>query len=170
MIVRPAVEADIPCYVAFATASQEWLRARGLGQYVPAAHSDYAITMVARVTAGSLMVVESGGEPAGFFSLEVAPSPWWPRDDVPALYLAGMVVAPAFRGHSVGAAILSWCRKQAAERGCRAVRLDCHAGNPWLCRYYEGHGFELRGWIEQYPGYDGCLYEAPITPTDCLPA
>ena len=170
MIVRPAVEADIPCYVAFATAAQEWLRARGLGQYVPAAHAASASTVVARVAARSLRAVESGSALAGFFSLEVAPSPWWSRDDVPALYLAGMVVAPAFRGRGVGAVILSWCRKQAAERGCRAVRLDCHAGNPWLCRYYEGHGFELRGRIEQHPGYDGCLYEAPIPPTDCLPA
>ena len=39
------------------------------------------------------------------------------------------------------------------------VRLDCHAGNPWLCRYYEAHGFALRGRIEPHPGYDRCLYQ-----------
>jgi hypothetical protein len=39
------------------------------------------------------------------------------------------------------------------------VRPDCHAGNPWLRRYYEAYGFVLRGRIEQHPGYDACLYQ-----------
>jgi hypothetical protein len=45
------------------------------------------------------------------------------------------------------------------------VRLDCHAGNAWLCRYYEAHGFELRGRVEQHPGYEGCLYQREVAPT-----
>jgi GNAT superfamily N-acetyltransferase len=107
-------------------------------------------------------MVELAGEAAGFFSLERAPSPWWPPDDVPALYLAGMVVGPKFLGWGIGDAILTWCTQQALERGFHAIRLDCHAGNPWLCGYYEAHGFELRRRIEQHPGYEGCLYEARV--------
>ncbi len=162
MQFRPATDNDVANYVTFATAAQEWLRGRGLGQYVPAAHAASAASIAARVAAGSLVVVELAGEAAGFFSLERAASPWWPRDGVPALYLAGMVVGPGFRGRGIGGAILNWCMGQAAERGCQAVRLDCHAGNPWLCQYYEAHGFGLCGRIEQHPGYDGCLYEARV--------
>ena len=70
-----------------------------------------------------------------------------------------MVVSPWARGQGVGGFIIRWCVAEAAQRGCRFVRLDCHAGNPWLCRYYEGHGFALQGRALQHPGYEGCLYQ-----------
>ena len=159
MGVRTANPDDIALYVELGRAAQAWLSARGLGQYVPAAHDEYAAAIRARVGAGTLFVVEKGGAPAGFFSLDTAPSPWWPADGEPAMYLAGMVVARQARGRGVGSHIIRWCVAEAFHRGCRFVRLDCHAGNPWLCRYYERHGFELRGRVEQHPGYDGCLYQ-----------
>ncbi len=162
MIFRAAMARDVATYVAFAVTAQAWLRERGLEQYVPAAHPAASETIATRVAAGSLIVVESDGKPAGFFSLEETPSQWWSPDQVQALYLAGMVVGSRFRGQAVGSAIIAWCIDQARSRGCRAVRLDCHAGNPWLCRYYEGHGFVLQGRLEQHPGYLGCLYERLI--------
>jgi ribosomal protein S18 acetylase RimI-like enzyme len=70
-----------------------------------------------------------------------------------------MAVSPQARGRGIGGHIIRWCAAEARRRGCRFVRLDCHAGNPWLCRYYEAHGFVLRGRVEQHPGYDGCLYQ-----------
>ena len=59
------------------------------------------------------------------------------------MYLAGMVVAPSARGRGVGGFIIEWCLFEARRRGCQWVRLDCHAGNPWLCAYYEAQGFVL---------------------------
>jgi GNAT superfamily N-acetyltransferase len=70
-----------------------------------------------------------------------------------------MVVGQQARGQGVGGNIIRWSAAEARRRGCTLVRLDCHAGNPWLCRYYEAHGFVLRGRIEQHPGYEGCLYQ-----------
>ena len=159
MIVRLATSADIPLYITFAIQAQNWIRDHGLTQYVPAAHPAGAEIIATRVLAGSLFVIEATNVPIGLFSLERQPSPWWPDDSVPALYLAGMVVASESRGRGVGAAIITWCLEQARASGCASVRLDCHAGNPWLTRYYESHGFTLRGLREQHPGYFGCLYE-----------
>lgn len=162
MDVQPAMSGDMPVYVAAGQAAQNWLRSKGLEQYVPAAHATYAAEIRERVSAETLWTARVAGEPVGFFSLDPTPSPWWPPDDQRALYLGGMVVSPAARGRGVGGRIILWCVAEAARRGCRFVRLDCHAGNPKLCRYYETHGFQFRGQVEQQPGYFGCLYQRAV--------
>lgn len=162
MEVLAAAPDEIATYAALGRAAQAWLRARGLGQYVPAAHDEYAAAVRSRVESGTLFAVKQGGGAVGFFSLDPAPSPWWPVDGVPALYLAGMLVAQHAHGRGVGSHIIRWCAAEANRRGCRFVRLDCHAENAWLCGYYEGHGFVLEGRVEQHPGYDGCLYQLAL--------
>jgi GNAT superfamily N-acetyltransferase len=158
MEVRLARPEDVATYAALGRAAQALLWFRGLAQYVPAAHDEYAAAIRSKVERSTLYVV--GDEAAiGFFSLEPAPSPWWPTDGELALYLSGMVVSPQARGRGVGGFILQWCLAEARRLGCRFVRLDCHAGNPWLCAYYESHGFLLQGRVEQHPGYMGCLYQ-----------
>jgi GNAT superfamily N-acetyltransferase len=159
MEVRRAVREDVATYRELGRAAQAWLRSRGLGQYVPAAHAEYADAIRARAEAGTLYTVWDDGAPIGFFSLEEAPSPWWPSGGEPALYLAGMVVSQKARGRGVGSFIIRWCSAEAERCGRHAVRLDCHAGNTWLCNYYESKGFILSGRVEQHAGYEGCLYQ-----------
>jgi GNAT superfamily N-acetyltransferase len=162
MELRHAVAEDVDAYFDLGRAAQAWLRSRGLRQYVPAAHAEYSDAIRGRVEARTLYSVCDDGDPIGFFTLDAVPSPWWPPDGKPALYLAGMVVSRRARGLGVGAYIINWCSVEAERRGCRAVRLDCHAGNTWLCNYYQSHGFVFCGRVEQHPGYDGCLYELTI--------
>jgi GNAT superfamily N-acetyltransferase len=164
MDVRTAGPEDASAYVALAQAAQAWLQSRGLGQYIPAAHDEYAAMIRSRIESGTLFAVWEMGEAVAFFNLDPAPSLWWPADDAPALYLAGMVVARSARGRGVGKFIIRWCAAEAVRDGRRAVRLDCHAGNPWLCGYYESQWFELRGRLEQHPGYHGCLYQLEVPP------
>src|SRR5579862_6989666 len=52
--------------------------------------------------------------------------------------------------------------QSASARGKTRLRLDCHAGNAWLCRYYERHGFCLAGTVQQHSNYQGNLYEMPL--------
>ncbi|KPF70452.1 hypothetical protein IP84_01650 [beta proteobacterium AAP99] len=157
MIFRLAHRRDIDTYTALARSAQGWLQAQGLGQYVPAAHPEYLQSIHARVAQGTLYAVDEGSAPVAFFSLDNGPNPWWPVDGRPAVYLAGMVAAR--RGQGTGSRIIAWGMQQAAQRGHRRLRLDCHAGNNRLCAYYESQGFVLRGRIEQHPGYMGCMYE-----------
>jgi GNAT superfamily N-acetyltransferase len=164
IIIEPADLRDLPTYSALGRAAQAWLRERGLSQYVPAAREENAAAIRVRVQSGTLYVVRHGGEAVGFFSLETAPSRWWPPDAAAALYLGGMVVARSVRGQGIGRLILEWCAAQVARLERQSLRLDCHAGNPWLCQYYEAHGFRLRGRVEQHPGYVGCLYERVVCP------
>jgi GNAT superfamily N-acetyltransferase len=162
--IRLARLEDVGTYAKLGREAQAWIHSQGLEQYVPAAHDEYADAILARAEAGTLYAVSDGGADVAFFGLDPAPSPWWPTDDESSLYLAGMVVSRRARGRGVGGHIIRWCAAEARRRGCRVVRLDCHAGNPWLCRYYEAHGFVLRGRIEQHPGYFGCLYQLTIAP------
>jgi GNAT superfamily N-acetyltransferase len=159
---------DLPTYTAFGRAAQARLLQRGLRQYVPAAHDASAADIRAQVESGTLHVVRQDDEPVAFFNLQVSPSRWWPLDATPALYLSGMVVGPSARGRGTGGLILEWCAAQVARLRRQCLRLDCHADNPWLCSYYEAHGFKLRGRVEQHPGYVGCLYELVVP--DRLPS
>jgi GNAT superfamily N-acetyltransferase len=160
--VHPARLQDIPTYTAAARSAQGWLRSQGLGQYIPAAHEEYAASVRQWVLAGTLQVVTEAGSVIGFFNFDVTPAKWWLSDGPPAMYLAGMVLAEPSRGRGIGSEIVRWCVAETCRRGCQFLRLDCHADNPWLRAYYERQGFILRGLVDQHPGYRGCLYELPI--------
>jgi GNAT superfamily N-acetyltransferase len=162
MEIRPAGLEDVVTYAALGRAAQAWLHSLGLQQYVPAAHEEYASAIRSKAEAGILYAVEADGKDIGFFAMDASPSPWWPADGIAAMYLAGMVVARSARGLGVGSLIINWCVAETARRGRPFLRLDCHADNPWLCRYYEAHGFELQGRVDQHPGYVGCLYQRTV--------
>jgi GNAT superfamily N-acetyltransferase len=166
MEVRSAHMEDVAKYAALGRAAQAWLQSRGLSQYVPAAHDEYTAAIQLRAESGTLFAVQDCGEAIGFFGLGASQSPWWPPDEISALYLAGMVVARSARNRGIGSFIIEWSLKEAVRRGFKSLRLDCHAENLWLCRYYESHGFVCRGQIEQYPGYYGCLYEREVKSAD----
>jgi GNAT superfamily N-acetyltransferase len=74
-----------------------------------------------------------------------------------------MVLAAGARGRGVGGTIIEWCANEAVRLGRQFLRLDCHSGNPWLCAYYERHGFQLVDRVQQHPGYVGCLYQRAVT-------
>ena len=189
LAVRRAVPDELPAYLAFSRAAQQRLRQRGLAQYLPAAHDEFAGDMRQRVACGSLLSAWSGGQLVGFFNWDTVRPAMWPAtpsvtpsatpsvtppvtppvtggnaSEQPfAYYLAGMVVAPSARGRQVGPRILRWCLEDARRRHAAVVRLDCHAENAWLRGFYEVHGFRTRGVVETYPGYRVCLFEQATT-------
>jgi hypothetical protein len=114
MEVRRAVMEDVGMYADFGRAAQPWLRARGLEQYVPAAHDEYADSILARVEAGTLCAVWDGGSAVAFFSLDPAPSPWWPGDGEAALYLAGRARSSASENTAA-----CFCRRPQSLRRAR---------------------------------------------------
>lgn len=167
LAVRPARLDELPAYLAFSHHAQQRLRAKGLAQYLPAAHEEFAEEMRQRVAQGTLRSVWSGGQPVGYFNWDSRPPAMWDTvsDRPAAWYLAGMVVAPTARGRRVGPRILRWCLDDARRRHAAVVRLDCHADNAWLRGFYESHGFRARGIVETYPGYRVSLFEQPVPAT-----
>ncbi|HTM53328.1 MAG TPA: GNAT family N-acetyltransferase [Pirellulales bacterium] len=160
--ISPATQDDVDAYVAMAREAQAWIAARGLRQYVPAAHEAYAAAVAARVAAGTLYKVRQRDETIAFFALDACGPAWWDSFEGSALYVSGIVVTRSARGRGIGGEIIRFCEREAARRDCPFLRLDCHAGNAWLCAYYERQGFELQARIEQQKGYEGCLYQRSV--------
>ncbi|HEU5349739.1 MAG TPA: hypothetical protein VFU63_14095, partial [Ktedonobacterales bacterium] len=45
----------------------------------------------------------------------------------------------------IGLVLLRWAEREIKARGNRLARLDCFAGNPALCVYYERAGYRRVG-------------------------
>ena len=159
--VRPARANDVDTYAALGRDAQAWLQARGLKQYIPAAHDEYAAAIQARVESGTLYTVWADGAAVAFFNLDPVPSAWWPADGVQALYLAGIVVAEAARGRGIGGYIIRWCVSEAARRACRFVRLDCHADNGGCARITSRTDSRFKGGCSSIRGMMGACTSAP---------
>jgi phenylacetate-CoA ligase len=153
---------DIDTYVRLAADAQQFLRSRGLGQWVPAAHASYRDQLERQFAAGVVFKVVIDHSPVAFFVVTDQPSPWWAADGRRALYLSGIVVSRAMRGRSIGRQVIAWVKDRAIRLDVAAVRLDCHAENRWLCSYYEQAEFQEVGRVRQYGDYVGCLYEHPL--------
>lgn len=113
--------------------------------------------MIATETLHKVLVADKA---VAFFDLAFS-SKWW-RDGTSAAYVSSIVVSRSSKGLALGTFILDWCRSTASAAGARVLRLDCHAGNPWLCGYYCDYGFEEVGRVEQHPGYVGVLFERKL--------
>jgi hypothetical protein len=153
---------DLDRYVTTARDAQAHLRALGLTQWVPAAHDDYRSTLAQQLARGDVYKVFRAGAPIAFFVATTTPTTFWQPTTDTALYRSGIVVSRAARGSDTGARIIAWCRDRALHERLGSIRLDCHADNVWLCRYYTAAGFVERRRLEQYPGYVGALFEMPL--------
>jgi GNAT superfamily N-acetyltransferase len=161
--VEPACPTDVPRYVELAQAAQTFIRSKGLAQWVPAAHSAFLPNLTAKVEKCSLRKVSQGKDAIAFFDFSFEPSEWWSSRPAIAGYISGIVVARANWGCGVGSFILKWAEAQVRAQGANFLRLDCHAGNDWLCEYYRAKGFAEVARMEQHPGYFGALYQKPLT-------
>ena len=87
-----------------------------------------------------LTVVETGGQPLGFFVTHPD------RHDAACWWLGYLAVSPAACGRGVGRAMLaSAIRRLTQIPGCRRIRLLVDPGNLVARRLYAGFGFEADG-------------------------
>jgi GNAT superfamily N-acetyltransferase len=159
LTVETAGRTDIPQYVELAQAAQAFLQSKGLAQWVPGAHPAFLPNLVAKSERRSLRKVSQGKNAIAFFDFSFEPGEWWSGRAANAGYISGIVVARANRGFGVGSFILEWAEARVRDRRARYLRLDCHAGNDWLCGYYRSKGFSEVARVEQHPGYLGALYQ-----------
>ncbi len=164
MTIVTAHASDLTRYVEIAREAQAHLRALGLSQWVPAAHDDYRLTLEQQLARGDVHKVLLGGAPIAFFVATTVPTRLWQPTTHQALYLSGIVVSRAATGKNIGSRIIVWCRERALRERVASIRIDCHADNAWLCRYYSNAGFVERARFEQYPGYIGAFFEMSLAP------
>jgi GNAT superfamily N-acetyltransferase len=114
-----------------------------------------------RIDRDELFVVDVDGEPAATFTLLWDDPSFWGERPPDAAYLHKLAVRSPFRGRGLGAHIVEWADRRAAEAGRAYLRLDCLRDDPGIRGYYERLGFEHRGDVD-HPRFMAALYERPI--------
>ena len=149
MNVRAAGPEDVELVAGMLEESGEWRR--------PFPRDELA----GRIERGELFVVDLDGEPAATFTVLWDDVPFWGEQPPDAAYLHKLAVRPPFRGRGLGARIVEWVERRAAEAGRVHLRLDCRRDDPRIRGYYERLGFEHRGDVD-HPRFAAALYERPI--------
>jgi ribosomal protein S18 acetylase RimI-like enzyme len=149
--VRPARRDDVELVAAMLDETGEWPR--------PFPRDELA----ERLDGEELFVVDVEAVPAATFTLLWDDPSFWGERPPDAAYLHKLVVRPAFRGRGLGARIVEWAERRAAEAGRAYLRLDCKRSNGGIRSYYERLGFEHRGDVD-HPRFAAALYERPIRP------
>jgi GNAT superfamily N-acetyltransferase len=110
--IRPAVKADAPVILSLIRELAEYER---LAHEVTATESDLRESLFGPRPAAEVVIVEWGGETAGYALFFHNYSTFLGRR---GLYLEDLFVRPAFRGRGIGKALLMHLARLAVERGC----------------------------------------------------
>jgi ribosomal protein S18 acetylase RimI-like enzyme len=147
--VRPARVDDVELVAEMLDEADEWPR--------PFPREE----LERRVAAEELFVVDLDGEVAATFTLLWDDPSFWGEQPPDAAYLHKLAVRPAFRRGGLGARIVEWAARRAAEAGRAYLRLDCRRDKAGIRSYYERLGFEYRGDVD-HPRFAAALYERPL--------
>jgi GNAT superfamily N-acetyltransferase len=153
--VRRAGAEDVDEIVRVLSEAAAWLLARGIRQWPDPFPRERVLAVVAR---GDFYLASSGGETVATLALMWSDPTFWGERPPDAGYVHALAVRRAHAGRGIGASLLDWAGEQVAGAGREYLRLDCLAGNAELRRYYERHGFELRGEVA-VDDFTSALYE-----------
>jgi GNAT superfamily N-acetyltransferase len=160
--IRLGTESELKEYFDFSIGVQQQLKEKGSGQYVPSAHYEYHESFSERLAKSEFFVGRASGSLILGFCLAETSSEWWRDLDQESLYFSNLVIRQEYQGRGIGKDVFTFCTQQCISLRKNRLRLDCYAGNEWLCNYYEKMGFVFAKKVEQHIGYFGNLYELKI--------
>lgn len=134
MIIRPAVEADVPLILRFIRELAEYER---LAHEVVATEEGLRGTLFGARPFAEVVIAEEEGEPAGFALFFHNYSTFLGR---PGLYLEDLYVRPEMRGAGIGRALLAHLARLAVERGCGRLEWWVLDWNEPAIRFYRSLG------------------------------
>ncbi len=169
--IETATLDDLPGIIALFDDALAWLTQRGItGQWgttpfsaLPTMREHFG----ALIDRGAMFVARSDHGLIG----TVAVGPHVPAYALPvvegllgvAYYLEALATARRHKGHAIGQALLRWAESRARQQGASYLRLDCWAGNPALCAYYEREGFAPLARFD-VGDWQGQLFEKGLDP------
>lgn len=147
MLMRPAVQHDVPKLLALRAEASRWLASKGIDQWARDWPDPEGMAAGIRrsVEAGETWCVEDDGRVIATIAIDhsVFPGLWTAAEmNEPALYAHRMIVTRDFSGDGLGAELLDWAGTRAAHAGDRWLRVDVWTTNVALQRYYERQGFQ----------------------------
>ncbi len=159
LMVRAAQASDLEVFIDILAEAEAWLTSKGIDQWTPGVHRQYAQELAVAIERGVVFVAErSEGQIAAAVVLSWSGGKLWPLPKDDAGYVSKLTVRRDISGHGVGLALLRWIERMARSVGKKYVRLDCLASNHRLCKYYEDAGYTPKGEVEAH-SYRLRLYE-----------
>ena len=149
LTITQATPAEWAVVVAILEDAQRWLRSRDIQQWIEP--FDRA-RIEPKIAAGEFFIARLGHYPVAVVRLLRADQFFWETplrrgrwrgapegkgDDGDALYIHSLAVRRDYSGRGLGHQLLEWAATEARRLGRHYLRLDCSAGNPPLCSYYE---------------------------------
>jgi ribosomal protein S18 acetylase RimI-like enzyme len=114
------------------------------------------------VAKGEFFIVENRIQQIlGMFRLSSSDVMYWGENTNNAAYVHSLTVKPEFSGAGIGKMVLKRIEEKLVNDSIELLRLDCNAGNAWLCNYYEKQGFIKVG-KKQMPHSLNNLYEKQL--------
>lgn len=102
-------------------------------------------------------------ELVGMFRLMQQDELYWGEQEAKARYIHSLVVEKKFSGKQIGNKIIKLVEQEIINQGIFKLRLDCNAGNPILCSYYENQGFVKVGEKQMVDSLNN-LFEKELLP------
>lgn len=159
--MRPAKSAELATVETLLTEASQWLAQRAIDQWQFPPHRD---RITHAIEHGECFLAESDGAVIATITVDDHPDPeFWTPDDQPddALYVHRMAVTRAAAGEGMGAIMLDWAAKRAADAGKGWLRLDAWRTNEGLHRYYLAQGFTLVRIVSLAHRGSGALFQRP---------
>lgn len=174
MEVRQAKIEEIDELRALFAAAIAWQQQRGMPTFTIFPVSFFA----QEINKGAVFVARRAGNLVGTVSLYESDDFIWDNDAAPALYIHRLASLRTTEGRGVGAALIAWSRRRAADLGKQWLRVDCWAENDELCRFYEGQRFspvrikntgQNADLPEHYQNINLRLFQMPVDGQPVLP-
>lgn len=93
------------------------------------------------IAAGRVFVAKAGGTIHGTITLVESDSLVWDAEPASAFYVHRLASSRDMAGRGIGAGLLRWARRFAAERRKECLRLETWDANRKMRDYYERQGF-----------------------------
>jgi len=159
--IRQATLSDARTIHALLLEAAQWVDALGVVMWEGDELDFDAIQR--EVAAEQFYIADVDGQAAGAVRFQTEDLLFWP--DIPpssSAFVHRLVVARAFKGIGVSAALLQWAVGRARKLGKDALRLDCDNDRPKLKALYERSGFRLHSYRHVGPYYVA-RYEYPLS-------
>lgn len=143
LTVHRATPSAFPSVLEIYRDAAQWLNDRGITQWNVVLKPAYEPYLLRRIEEHEVYFGLLKGEFAATVCVQWTDADYWGEQGSDGLagYIHGLAVRRRFAGRQIGEHLLRWACDYIRAAGRHAVRLDCAADNPALCKYYETRGF-----------------------------
>jgi GNAT superfamily N-acetyltransferase len=150
LYLRQGTIEDLPTILGFIAEASDWLQQKGTDQWAkpwPNEEERDERVRTGLVDGRTWMAEDAHGTPIATISCKREGNPGlWDKPEYAesAVYVSRLIVRRRYEGQAIGAELLNWAGKRAADRyGARWIRIDVWTTNVALHDYYEKRKFSF---------------------------